>query len=132
MMNQEIKAQWVERLRSGEIEQTAGKLGTKDGKRCCLGVLCDLAAEAGVVKTEPNDIGYLVYLDSDEDEFGEQSVLPLSVQKWAGITQVNPWVKLLAVDEGTGEPYEANDTLASLNDAGRTFPEIADIIDAQL
>lgn len=43
-MNQEIKKQWVEALRSGKYQQGRETLRTKDNKFCCLGVLCDLVA----------------------------------------------------------------------------------------
>lgn len=43
-MNPEIKAKWVEALRSGRYEQTSGRL--KDGDAfCCIGVLCDVYPE---------------------------------------------------------------------------------------
>lgn len=41
-MNQEIKNQWVAKLRSGEYEQGYNALRSKDNKYCCLGVLCDI------------------------------------------------------------------------------------------
>lgn len=41
-MNPELKAKWVAALRSGKYEQGHEYLN-KDGKFCCLGVLCDVA-----------------------------------------------------------------------------------------
>jgi len=46
-MKLEVKKLWIEALRSGKYEQGRGALN-KDGKFCCLGVLCDLAVKAGV------------------------------------------------------------------------------------
>lgn len=40
-MNAELKAKWVEALRSGRYSQTRGALRDEDGY-CCLGVLCDV------------------------------------------------------------------------------------------
>jgi len=35
--------QWVAALRSGEFEQGTGRLSTRDGKYCCLGVAAKIA-----------------------------------------------------------------------------------------
>lgn len=40
-MNKELKAKWVEALRSGKYKQGRVKLN-QGGHWCCLGVLCDL------------------------------------------------------------------------------------------
>jgi hypothetical protein len=46
-MNEEAKRLWVAALRSGKYDQTTGAL--RDGVGyCCLGVLCEVAIEAGV------------------------------------------------------------------------------------
>ena len=50
-MNSEIKAQWVEALRSGNYKQGRGFLHSKSGTYCCLGVLCDIK-QKDVRKTE--------------------------------------------------------------------------------
>jgi hypothetical protein len=39
MMDPNLKAKWVEALRSGEFNQTTGRLHDYEGF-CCLGVLC--------------------------------------------------------------------------------------------
>lgn len=45
-MNPEIKAKWVEALRSGKYQQ--GRMALKNGDNfCCLGVLCDLYDSSG-------------------------------------------------------------------------------------
>jgi hypothetical protein len=41
-MTPELKAKWLAALRSGKYQQGEGALN-KDGKFCCLGVLCDVA-----------------------------------------------------------------------------------------
>ena len=40
-MNAEIKARWIEALRSGKYQQGIGYLRSKNDRFCCLGVLCD-------------------------------------------------------------------------------------------
>lgn len=41
-MDQELKTKWLEALRSGDFKQGASAL-SKNGKHCCLGVLCEIA-----------------------------------------------------------------------------------------
>lgn len=132
-MNQEVKAEWTKALRSGDYSQTTGRLrrATGDGKGgfCCLGVLCDLAVKAGVttlrevVPFEDDDDLVFYHYGSNE----ETAVLPPEVRDWAGLSGENPYL------DGGPQPdedeYVRHDTLASTNDGGATFSEIADIID---
>ncbi len=140
-MNPEIKAEWVARLRDPETKQTKGTLnrvtedldpytGIVPVGNCCLGVLCEIAAEKGVIERERDEEGGVIgYVDKYEDEDGvvhrdiETGVLPSVVREWAGLSSFNPNVR----DAG-GRPRR----LANLNDAGTTFPVLADLIDAQL
>lgn len=114
-MNQGIKKRWVQALRSGEYEQGQGGLHSTDGKFCCLGVLCDLAAREGVVEPSPPRGGWIGYS-------GRTGLLPWPVSNWAGLTSADPVVR-----EGSRHML-----LSGLNDTGLyDFDEIADIIEAQ-
>ena len=124
-MNPEIKAQWVSALRSGEYKQTDGTLHrvisvSADGEGyCCLGVLCDIAVKAGVIRSR---------IDGSREVFEagtewESGVLPAKVERWAGLDNENPMVR-------TAEGYDSS--LASLNDDGYSFGAIADLIENQL
>lgn len=58
-MDANLKAKWVEALRSGKYEQ--GELFLrKNGKHCCLGVLCELAgleiSEGGGMVVGPHNV----------------------------------------------------------------------------
>lgn len=58
-MDAALKATWVEALRSGEYEQ--GELYLrKDGRHCCLGVLCELVglqiSDGGMMVVGPHDV----------------------------------------------------------------------------
>ena len=119
-MNPEVKAQWVEALRSGEYEQGRNELQL-NGRFCCLGVLCDLAVKAGVCTSRE--------VTTDEEvsvhygTFGSYSSLPEEVIEWAGLDTSNPPVR----DTGTVR------TLIDLNDYfKRDFAYIADTIEDQL
>ena len=80
-MNANAK-KWVQALRSGKYKQAHGTLGKEDGSRCCLGVLCDLAVEAGVIKTFnlystclPEEVTMWAGLSSDQGAYGRNLAL---------------------------------------------------------
>jgi hypothetical protein len=119
-MNPEIKAQWVAALRSGDYQQGKGALhqystGNPD-LFCCLGVLCHLAAEAGVVQSHLTGRGEVQYDHA-------ALILPPSVSEWAGLGgNLSPQVPL------NGDMI----SLANLNDAGVSFETIANRIEEHL
>lgn len=53
-MNPELKAKWVEALRSGKYKQAKGQLCDKNGAMCCLGVLREIM-EPGSKESLNND-----------------------------------------------------------------------------
>lgn len=113
-MNERVKKLWIEALTSGEYEQGVGCLRRGDSF-CCLGVLCDLHRKEmkGKWKTEDGlDSDVYVYQDSEV-------ILPGSVQDWAGLDHYNPVLPL-------------GSSLAQQNDNGKSFPEIAKLIEANL
>jgi len=112
-MNKEIKDKWVKALRSGEYEQGRGCLKKYD-TYCCLGVLCDIhAKETGNEWESINDYEY--------SYFNSMGSLPFTVKKWAGISSTcihaNKNIKI---------------GLIAMNDDGKPFTEIADIIEEYL
>jgi hypothetical protein len=122
-MDPTIKARWTTALRSGEYKQGEGTLA-HGGRYCCLGVLCELAVEAGVIpkptQVAPGTPYY--YGVGDEEKRGE---LPESVAVWAGL--------LIAPDKPQGDPLIGDQTAAAWNDEeGADFNKIADLIDTHL
>lgn len=118
MMNPEIKAKWLEALRSGEYKQGKGALVEVKGDErfyCCLGVLCDLAAKEGVTREADGGTLGVGFMDRGAVEHG---ILPLRVQEWAGLAGPNPVVR--------------GEALAVRNDQGESFDEIADVIEERL
>jgi hypothetical protein len=134
-MNAAVKAKWLEALRSGEYEQGMGAL-KKDGKYCCLGVLCDvlikdaeLSQQFTVREEEELDGGRICF-----SYMGNRAsdVIPLALGRALDINDTNPVVEVteaLAAQIGFG--YHTT-SLAQLNDAGYSFLKIADVIDATL
>lgn len=133
MMDQEIKAQWVAALRSGEYKQGEGYLNRThivsvegetepvvENRLCCLGVLCELAVKAGVtgVVSEDYDEGTTYGTHNDSSN----TYPPYGVQIWAGLEVPNP-----VVYQGTHR-----NSLSFLNDDGETFETIANLIENQL
>lgn len=120
-MNQQIKQQWIEALRSGEYQQTEEQLRDHFGY-CCLGVLCDLYCKANEGSCW-GDGGDLFRLRTNMEEY-EFVRLPMSVSEWAGLSgSDNPIVEY-------GEEKVA---ISDLNDRERlSFNQIAAIIEDQL
>lgn len=105
----EVQQRWVAALRSGEFEQERGWLRSKDGKYCCLGVLCELhRREFG---GQWINGAYL----------GESCKLPAAVRKWAQ----------LGTSTGAYSCMGRRESLAGDNDAGFSFAHIANIIESE-
>ncbi len=81
-MNQEIKQEWLRRLKSGEYKQGEDYLHKGD-KHCCLGVLADMAVEAGVCHKELNNGGQVWYYDGC-GEIHAETLIP-AILKWSGL-----------------------------------------------
>lgn len=103
-MDEQIKKQWVEALRSGKYKQGREYLRTELSKGtynyCCLGVLCDIKDEC---------IWNSQYYNYPYMEFPCYTILD--------------WAKL---DSNTAQD------LADMNDSGASFEEIADWIETNL
>lgn len=118
-MNPEVKKLWVDALRSGEYKQTIGLLRgnwSGDGVQsetgyCCLGVLTDLHAKATG--------------KSFEECKGKHEVLGRDTQDWAGLSEANPIL-------GNASASGHNDGSPPDGIVGRSFAEIADLIEAHL
>ncbi len=123
----EIKTEWVKRLRDGR-SQITGELermpvlgsSNHDTGQCCLGVLCEIAAEQGAIERREAPNGAVYY----NNEPGE---LPHAVVRWLGWDETNTAATVIHPNQ----PGVITN-LAKLNDAGNAFKVIADIIEKQL
>lgn len=109
-MNPDVKAKWLDALRSGRYEQGTGWLHYEEDhthKFCCLGVLCELAVAEGIIP--PGGPDSTVW-----DYDGRDCYLPPVVAEWADIDST-----------GRIKGY----SLADMNDEGSSFAEIADVIE---
>lgn len=121
-MKKEIADRWIELLESG-LDQTRSALKRYrlDAPHyCCLGVLCELAVQDGVVEERLVSVPRIAKFGAVGNP-GDESVivLPAAVIKWAGMnTEVGEF--------DAGERERQN--LANLNDSGYSFHEIAEVI----
>jgi hypothetical protein len=135
-MNPEIKSKWLAALRSGQYEQARGGLqrilyrdnetGHIDCGYCCLGVLCDLAAQEDVCYWDKHEVATV---EPDGRVLTEPDALPAQVMEWAGLGQADPEVPCLAhADDDSGMIR-----ISRLNDSCKLdFNQIADIIEENL
>lgn len=122
-MNQDIKEKWVENLLSGKYKQGKECLRLDNNTFCCLGVLCNLYIEENKKEWSINTDG--IY--SFESEVG---CLSDTVLEWAGLPTVSPLCSGIFRDLVHIDKLETN--LAEINDNGRSFDEIAEIIKENL
>lgn len=145
----EIKAEWVARLRSGRYAQGIGRLKTVrrvDGKDvtaeyCCLGVLCEIAAEQGVgrwgtaspLHQGDDTLFRLTFATTDGAE--DAGTLPYAVGRWA--FDMSTYTATDSLCNPELRPYDdrhpsQDRTAAGMNDSRVPFTAIADDIEANL
>ncbi len=136
-MDLDIQKQWTDALESDRYKQGVGALtyvgvqqgtGSDEELDCCLGVLCKLAVEAGIVirvgPSEDSKAGYKDLNDHLPYELGANyTVLPQAVVDWAGLDSSDP-----VVGENDGRPLR----LSTINDQGTDFKKIAKVIKEKL
>lgn len=145
-LDPEVKAKWVEALRSGRYKQGQHVLQTPDGKFCCLGVYCDIA---GV----PMSWGVREYR-TDDGSYVTGSLPIYGGSEWGGHSHIPPGYEIpraSPTDRWTSSPFNGNEfifealipsddsnesapywggvSLTWMNDKGFTFAQIADVID---
>jgi hypothetical protein len=122
-VNQEIRKRWSAACRSGK-RQGHDWLRQQNDEFCCLGILSQEAADAGVIPQPERGINtdmiqHYIYA-------GCTDYLPEAVSEWAGLKRDDPVIELPALD---GEDPEIV-TMSQLNDVHcLTLPQIADMID---
>lgn len=118
-MDPEVKAQWVEALRSGKYRQGNSVLARYDHRQkrynyCCLGVLCNL--DTNVQRRRDPGTKIAVYYDTVEPHLasGYDCYLPDTMRERVGLT------------------HQTMIDLAVMNDGDMSFSEIADWIEREL
>ena len=125
MMKQEIKAEWVTALRSGDYQQALRMLfRVEDGEvtgHCCLGVLTDLYLK-------DKDLTLTELRNSD----GDSEYLTKAVREWSGLSEADP-----EVEARSDYSEVARENLSTLNDGSThlgqlNFLQIATLIEGSL
>lgn len=134
-MRKEVMKKWVNALRSGKFKQGTGTLKQYNSKgqaqHCCLGVLCELynqEMKKNKKKTLPENVyGNDYDFSHGYSRFGgKKEDLPKEVKDWAGVkTSLG---KFYVEDFGNNLCLGEN-SLADLNDTGRKFKTISNIIE---
>lgn len=123
-MNLDRLKLWTDALRSGQYEQGVNVLRTKDGKYCCLGVLCEVAIANGLDVPVSERDSVKGSSSAGRIYGGCATYPPDSVLEWLGLRDHG---KELGVHSG---PRWVS--LIYLNDHARfTFAEIADALERE-
>lgn len=130
-MNADLKRRWVDKLRSGEIEQGHGMLCNFKGQMCCLGVLAEVDGQLkrDMVFAGGTGSGFVAF-DEHHNANRSSYVLSPDLEEKYGLRVLLPWV----------DPDDERDTerpawacLTGLNDRLRwSFGEIADWAEANI
>lgn len=129
-MHEDVKNTWVAALRSGRFAQGTGYLAqhTEPGQPkqyCCLGVLMELAIDAGLgIKRECCGPAVL-YGDRTGD--CNAALIP-SVREWSGVRFCDGLFG--EHPNGSSVLVMGSKSLSDLNDSGKSFGTIADAIEA--
>lgn len=135
----EPKRLWLEALRSGRFKQGQTMLAADHGdgmQFCCLGVLCEVAIEAGLDLTRTERKTPLGFETRSLAYNGDHSVMPpIEVWNWAYGTDVGVGQVVISepVEGDSADEHLVVKELATLNDdEGWTFEMIADAIEESL
>lgn len=112
-MNANAK-KWVKALKSGKFKRTTGTLRDEKGF-CCLGVACEIAVKNKIINK--GDKRESLYFYADEENF-----LPEVVKNWLGLQTFKGNFK---------DKQDGRISLDVLNDRGKTFKQIAKIIESE-
>lgn len=116
---QQLRTEWIKRLRSGTYIQGQNHLKA-EGKHCCLGVACEILVEEGRLTTQ--ETGY--------NTGGGTRSLRTSFNG-NGATLPDEVVAYFGMHDTTGRHNLPGEwALTALNDGqGKTFSEIADALE---
>ena len=124
-MNQELKMLWIDALRSGDYKQGRAVLRSQNDEFCCLGVLCDLSGGE--------------WSGTDQNAYSFKPASPDGLEQTSSVHYLPPQVRYDAELPnsfgGCGDIILLNGNsvaLASLNDSGLSFSQIADLIENRL
>lgn len=118
---------WLEALRSGKFRQTTGKLKSRNGAYCCLGVLCEVAE----VPKRWNGFDYTYGVEDDKDYYAvSDTALPTMAMEWLGVKDGAPHLATPVIVKDKDGDVHRETNLIELNDTyGWSFEQIADAVE---
>lgn len=125
-MNAELKAKWVEALRSGKYQQGREQLNEADQLFCCLGVLCEIE---GLDKFYENmdRVGYRFPTDEID-----RALLPEKYRRTIGLDTLTQHESRDSLTGKVVGHFTQHEYCMYMNDTEkRTFAEIADVIERE-
>lgn len=137
-MKSAIRDLWLDLLVSGQYDQTQSELQSIEGGFCCLGVLCDIHANVAPSNKRSSWEGADYNMRYD----GETEFPSLTVSRWAfpelkkTYQMTEEWNEKKAEyvksvpDTPSGRAEALMHYLAKANDEGKSFVQIAKIIEA--
>lgn len=115
----DIQKEWVELLRSGKFKQGTGVLhNAENNYRCCLGVAIEVCKRHGITFKE------------EITSFFSNGVSGEAI-KYDGLGGCLPEKAVNFIGLSTNFGTFLNGDLSELNDDGKTFEEIADLIESE-
>lgn len=136
---EEVRDAWATALKSDEYEQGSRTLGQVSGtgvKHCCLGVLCELAVQAGMLSKRIDGYSVVYVTPTDEDDEGERHIHgrdyvampPTSVWQWAGLASKEHVRQYSTANDVAHRPFADIALAVRANDL-KAMPAKADGID---
>lgn len=117
-----FKARWVAALRSGQFQQTDSTLKDRDGY-CCLGVLCHVLSDVvSAAATTYREDGVEIEIGYDRE----------TADEWGFTDEIETTELPPPVLAALKLELDEQSDLIVMNDAGKSFAEIADYIEANL
>lgn len=135
-MKSTIRNLWLDMLVSGQYDQTQSVLHGHDGGFCCLGVLCDIHANVS-----PRRLPWFTN-DEGKEYDGTTGMPSTNISRWAfpelkELDQADYQYDekigktvLKFPDTPSGRAEMFMNKLAEMNDQGKTFAQIAKVIEA--
>lgn len=114
-MTPELKSLWIAALRSGKYEQTKSVLRDERNGFCCLGVLCDLVEPENWSKSKTPNWPYWNFATTENGDPCYVNAFPSA-----------EFLRRVGLNSAIAE------SLASRNDRGESFEDIATCIEARV
>jgi len=118
-MNKNLVKKWIKALRSGKYKQTSGSLHDVNGY-CCLGVACKVYKDTKGITKSIRSVAGVICKNKRRDDKSEH-IHNKVVAKAFGLNRISDLDYLYTQGR-----------LASMNDLGNSFSDIADYIEENI